>query len=118
MGPKLIGSLETMLNMYNIYLVGHIIWWKSLCKNYCFVVFISVKILKHGVMDSGFLHIPHQIPVNLCGILFALISDHDLLQAKQGLLGFHLLPSFLGISLGRCKSMAIGPVPCLSFCVL
>ena len=51
-----------------------------------------------GVMHNGFLHVPHQIPVQLFGILFTHISDHDPLQAKQGLLGFLLLPSDLGIS--------------------
>ena len=65
-----------------------------------------------------FLHVPHQIPVHLFGILFACISDHDPLQAKQGLLGFLLLPSVLGISWGRCKAMGIATMPCVSFCTL
>ena len=69
-------------------------------------------------MHNGFLHVPHQIPVHLFGILFARISDHDPLQAKQGLLGFLLLPSVLGISWGRCKSLGIATVLCVSFCAL
>ena len=59
------------------------------------------KFQNMGVMHSVFfffLHVPHQIPVHLFGVLFAHISDHDPLQAKQGLLGFLLLPSVLGIS--------------------
>ena len=56
------------------------------------------KFQKHRVMHSGFLHVPHQIPVHLFGILFAHISDHDPLQAKQDLLGFLLLSSVVGIS--------------------
>ena len=52
----------------------------------------------YGVMHNGILYVPHQIPVHLFGILFAHISDHDPLQGMQGMLGFLLLPSVLGIS--------------------
>ena len=107
MGLKLIGSLETNLYVENLFV-------KSIA-----LKFSSVwKILKHGVMHSGFLHFLHQIPVHLLGILSAHISDHDPLQAKHGLLGFLLLPSVFGISWGRCKSMGIATVPCVLFCAL
>ena len=50
-----------------------------------------------------------------CGII---LKNNLHCFLKQGLFGFLLLTSVLGNSWGRCKSMAIATVPCVSFCAL
>ena len=65
--------------------------------------------MKQGVAHETFLQVAHHIREQHLGNILFLISDHDPLHAKQGLLGFLFVPSFLGISSGKWS-------PVKSFC--
>ena len=66
-----------------------------------------LKILKQGVAHKTFLQFAHHICEQCLGNILFLISDHDPLHAKQGLLGFLFVPSFLGISSGKWSPVKI-----------
>ena len=92
--------------------------WKFLFQKYCYVVFISVKNFKTLSYTQCFFACSTPNTSAYLWNPFCPISDHYPLQAKQGLLGFLLFASVLGISWGRCKSTGIATVPCVSFCAL
>ena len=74
-----------------------------------------VKNFETGCCTQNFFKVPHHILEQRFGSILFLMSVHDPLHAKQGLLGFLLVPSFLGISSGKWSP---GTLFCTIFSVL
>ena len=81
--------------------------WKSLCQKYCFLLFISVKNLKHGVMHNSFLHVPYQIPVHLFGIFFPIYQTMIHYKQSKVCLVFSYFHQFLELVDGDANAWAL-----------